>query len=373
MSKISILLIGGTGTLSYAVLTESLKGDNDVYVFNRGKSRKNLPDGANSLIGDFYDEDSIKKAIQGKTFDVVVDFLSRKPEDIQRVYPLFRKVCKQYIFISTACVFERNASTLPITERSPKPNTDWAYNTLKDSCEKELLNLSSGDDFAYYTIVRPYITYDLRRIPIGITPSYRYNRVIVERIKHGKPMFTWQPDSISTITFNEDFAKGVVGLFLNSKAINEDFNVVSNHTSKTKEILSEIYKQLGVKPNIIEITKDVICKELPNSKPMLIADRFRDAIFDNRKIIDAVPDLKFDTNIEDGISKVLDYYNHLETYEYDYKYEGQIDRLLKKCGIKTTFIAYPGSMQNQRLLYYCYKYLPFRYARKIANMLSLEK
>ena len=112
---------------------------------------------------------------------------------------------------------------------------------------------------------------------------------------------------------------------------------------------------------------------MPNNKPMLIADRFRDAIFDNSKIIDAVPGLVFNTDIEHGISKVLAYYNQLETFEYDYKYEGQVDRLLSKCGIKTQYIAYPGSTQKQRVLYYCYKYLPFKYARKVTNILSLER
>lgn len=59
---------------------------------------------------------------------------------------------------------------------------NWDYNVEKYNSEKELVKLSQNAS-CYYTIIRPYITYDDERIPFGIAPSYKYHRTIIERLK----------------------------------------------------------------------------------------------------------------------------------------------------------------------------------------------
>lgn len=370
-SQFKVLLIGGTGTLSFAVLQEALKKCFSVSVFNRGNHNEILPNDVKVLKGNFYDANSIIKSIGNKQYDVIVDFLSRKPADIERVYTILRDRCSQYIFVSSACVYDRQPQNLPICESSPKPNRDWSYNINKFDCET-LLNSLSKDVSSYYTIVRPYITYNNRRIPLGIAPRYKYHRTIIERVLNDKPMFIWNPDSLTTITYADEFAVGMVGLFLNKKAYNEAFHITSEYCYKTRDIILELYHQLGKRPNVIEVEKGDLCKYLPNYKSMMVGDRFMDAVFDNKKIKDAVPYLEFKCDLPKGVSKIIDYYNNLSSYDYDYQYDGQIDRLLAKQGCTCKYISYKNTLGNHRLTYYIYRFFPYHIAAKVAKVLKLK-
>jgi len=370
-SQTKVLLIGGTGTLSFAVLKEALKRKFSVSVFNRGNHNDILPNGVEVLIGNFYDACSIKESVENKQYDVIVDFLSRKPSDMERIYPILRDRCSQYIFVSSACVYDRQPQNLPICESSPKPNRDWSYNINKYGCET-LLNSLSNDGSSYYTIVRPYITYNNRRIPLGVAPRFKYHRTIIERILNDKPMFIWNPDSLTTITYTDEFAVGMVGLFLNKQAYNEAFHITSEYCYKTRDILLELYRQLDKRPNVIEVKKEDLCIYLPNYKSMMVGDRFLDAVFDNNKIKDAVPYLEFKCDLQKGVSKIIDYYNNLSSYDYDYQYEGQMDRLLAKQGYTCKYIRYRNTSESHRLTYYVFRYLPYQIAAKLAKVLKLR-
>ena len=358
------LLIGGTGTLSRAVMEESIKNHIDVSILNRGHHKCNIPNSVNFIKGDFYAPSTWQdKVISGK-YDIVVDFLSRKPSDIERIYPIFKNNCQQFIFISSACVYRRAKQDFPIKESSPKPNQDWSYNIEKYECELKIKELSK-DAKSYYTIVRPYITYNDERIPLGITPAYKYHRTIIERIKAGKPWFVWDGgDSISTVTYVCDFAVGLVGLFLNKKAKNEDFHITGDYSYTQKQIIEMLFSKLNVPVKIIQIPTDSICSILPEYKEMLLGDRSLDAKFDNSKIKDAVPYLSFKTSLDIGIDYILEKSAVVDP-DYDYIFEARIDKLLSKCGVETSFVLYPNANKDSHKLYLLFRYFPYKIAQRL--------
>lgn len=367
-----ILLIGGTGTLSTAVRNQALKDGHNVSIFNRGNNNADIPEEVKIFIGNFKDYDSLQSNFAEAKFDIVIDFLSRIPADVERVYPVFKDRCRQYIFISSACVYRRDKDDFPIVENSPKPNKDWNYNIEKYECEQKLIQLSKGSS-SFYTIVRPYITYDEKRIPFGIAPEYKYHATIIARIRAGKPLFVWDDGmAITTVTHTSDFAKAVVGLFLNKKAVNEDFHITSFYQYTGRELLENIFNCLGIKPNIVSIPSERISAMLPQYASMLKGDRSLNAIFDNSKIMAAVPNLTFENDIVKGMKLIVGYYDTIPHRCYDYAYEGQIDRLLRSVGQSTQYIRYHGSTISQMLIYYIYKYFPFRYARKLCKILELS-
>lgn len=359
-----VLLLGGTGTLSGAVLRESLHNDISVTILNRGIHNKNIPQEVQFIKGDFYNTSTWIDEVKKVKFDVVVDFLSRKPRDIERVYPIFKNVCKQYIFISSSCVYRRNQGDFPIKESSPKPNKDWDYNIEKYDCELKLQKLSKMAT-SYYTIVRPYITYDEGRIPLGIAPAYKYHKMVVERIKSGKPWFLWdEGKAITTVTYAGDFAKGVVGLFLNEKAQNEDFHITGDYSCTQLELVKLLYKKLNMPFNAMNVPVSKMVSILPEYKGILLGDRALNAEFDNSKIKAAVPWLKFETSLSEGLDKVI---SHIEKEKplYDYQFEARIDKMLNKCGTKTSFVEYIGAEEKSKRLYYLFRYFPFKLARHL--------
>ena len=368
MADKTILLLGGTGTLSTAVLKEALSKGYKATIMNRGSNNKNVPQNVEVVICNFKNRDEFASTFKDKKYDVVVDFLSRTKNDIETSFGVFKNSCTQFIFISSACVYQRPLSNTPITEKTPKPNTLWSYNVEKYECEQKLHEMAC-EAKAYYSIVRPYITYNAERIPLGLTPTYRNHRTIIERIKAGKPWFVWDDgQTITTVTYTRDFAVGVVGLFLNPKAVNEDFHVTSNFTYTQKELAEKLFQKLNIKANIVHIPSSVIGEKLPEFKGMLEGDRALNAIFDNSKIKDAVPELKFSTSLDEGLDEILDYWNNLSTYSYDYIFEAKIDKLIRSCGVKCGYVQYPHADSNSRFTYFIYSYFPEKIAAKLAKI-----
>lgn len=361
----TVLILGGTGTLSKTIAEEAFHLGFAVSVFNRGNHNDFLPEPINKIKGDFYDENSLSSAFLDKHYDVVIDFLSRKKSDIQRVFPIFATKCKQYVFISSCCVFRRSIEDFPIVETSPKPNEDWKYNVEKFEAENKITQLSKELNSCNYTIVRPYITYDEHRIPIAVAPNYAFHQTIIERIKRGKPMFVIDDGlTVSTVTYIEDFAKGVIGLLNNPKAYNEDFNVVGDFRYTHREILETLYKKIGIEPNIISVPRNIIAKYLPNYSEMVLGDRALNAVFDNSKLKNVVPGIQFEYDLNKGLDKVLEYYEKDEISAIDYQYDGQIDYMLRKTAKISSHYSKYGS-QCGLADYLLFSYFPYKLACKI--------
>lgn len=370
MENKSVLLLGGTGTLSTAVLRQALLKGYKITIMNRGSNNKNVPDGVEVVIGDFKNADNMRSKFAKATFDVVVDFLSRVPDDIERVFPIFKDRCQQYIFISSACVYRRAKCDFPIKESSPKPNKDWSYNTEKYESELKLQELAK-DAKSYYTIIRPYITYNEERIPLGIAPSYRYHRTIIDRIKAGKPWFVWDDGkAITTVTYTADFAVGVVGLFLNDKAKNEDFHITSDYSYTQKEVVEMLFMKLNVSCNIVSIPTSKLSATLPEYKSMLIGDRALDAKFDNTKIKSAVPELHFKTSLSEGLDIIIKHWKESKP-QYDYQFEAQIDKMLYKNNVKARYIEYQGESSKAWFIYHLYKFFPTKIANRIKRIIHI--
>lgn len=367
--KISVLMLGGSGTLSKTIACKACRLGFAVSVLNRGNNNTSLLESITKIKANFYDADEIIRSVDGLKFDIVIDFLSRRKSDVERTFPIFANKCKQYIFISSCCVFRRSSEDFPIVETSPKPNIDWKYNVEKYEAEQSLIQLSNKLSLCNYTIIRPYITYDEHRIPIAVTPNYAYHQTLIERIKHGKPMFVIDDGlAVSTVTFVEDFANGVLGLLGNPKAYNEDFNVVGDFRYTHKKILETLYRKLGMTPNIKAIPRNKIAQYLPNYSEMVLGDRALDAEFDNAKLKAVVPGIRFEYDLDKGLDKVLEFYESHSDGLIDYQYEGQIDRLMGKCsGVKSTFCKYNN--KNGVLIYLLFKLVSFKFAARIKKYL----
>ena len=84
----NLLIIGGTGVLSSAVTAEALRKGIAVMMINRGKRR--IPEGVELVKADKNDHQTIAKALEGRSFDAVMDFvittiLSKKIAKISNV------------------------------------------------------------------------------------------------------------------------------------------------------------------------------------------------------------------------------------------------------------------------------------------------
>jgi nucleoside-diphosphate-sugar epimerase len=148
-----VLFIGGTGIISSASSRLALERGIDLYHLNRGKTAALRPvSGVKPLIADINDEGAVISALGDLHFDAVVDWIAFTPDQIERDIRLFAGRCDQFVFISSASVYQTPPRSWPVTEDIPADNPFWEYSRNKIACE--LLLHSAGPDFAF-TIVRP--------------------------------------------------------------------------------------------------------------------------------------------------------------------------------------------------------------------------
>ena len=65
------LFIGGTGTISIAIIRKAVADGWEVWLLNRGNRAAEVPEGVRTIVADIYDEGDVSKKLEGMTFDVV--------------------------------------------------------------------------------------------------------------------------------------------------------------------------------------------------------------------------------------------------------------------------------------------------------------
>ena len=329
-----ILIIGGTGILSTAVVDECILRGYSVTIVNRGNRPEVANPKATFIKCDVRDEAQLKEfraSMKSTSFDAVVDFLVYTEAQLRISLNYFSPLAKQYVFISSAQVYNTSIKGI-LTEESPKPQSLWSYSVNKLACENALVEYCTNHH-KLYTIIRPAVNYDGTRIPYGIFPPMGYHWTLVERIKHGKPIITWNKgENRLNLTRVEDFAFATVGLLGNPKANNEAFNVAGDNVYSWMEVLYVLGDLVGKKPVTIDFPVQFYANELPDyQKEELIGGRANDMVCSIEKLRSVLPDFTPKYALKEGIKKTLDYYQeHGYLYGIDYSFDGDTDRIIKK-------------------------------------------
>lgn len=327
-----LLVVGGTGVISYAVVMEALKQGIEVTCINRGRSKsQQLPKEVELIIADYHNKDVITKELKGKYFDAVIDVICYKPSDIEYSVSLFKDVCTQYIFFSSCAVYNKGKGDYVCNEESPLINSIWNYSISKVECENKLVELAAKYNLIY-TIVRPAVTYGNTRIPYGITPPYGYHGTLIQRIINNKPIVLWDEGrAFSTITRVEDFAIGLVGLLGNPKAYNEIFNVVGDERYHWKDVIDELGRILNRHPVYLDISKEQLAQEMPDRKGEILGGRGISQLLDNTKLKSVVPNFKTTIGLAEGLRSTVNYYLENDyLYGIDYRFDAVWDRIAYK-------------------------------------------
>ncbi|MBU0476053.1 MAG: SDR family oxidoreductase [Bacteroidetes bacterium] len=325
-----VLFIGGTGIISAAVSELCIKKGIDLYLFNRGLNTEFINKNAKLIQGDISNREEMKSLLKDETFDVVVDWLAFTPEDIKFDVELFKNKTKQFVFISSASVYQKPLSNYLVTEKTPISNPYWKYARNKIACEELLINEYNKEGFPV-TIVRPSFTYGETLIPATITNNKK-PMTLINRIKTGKKIIVHgDGSSLWVMTHNSDFAKGFVGLLGNEKTIGEIFHITSDEVLTWNQIFMTIGKILEVEPNIIHIPSDFINTYAPQIGEGLLGDKATSIVFDNSKIKSFVPEFNCTVKYEEGIRKSLNWLEvHPKYCEIDDENNQIIDMIIAK-------------------------------------------
>ena len=271
---LSVLYIGGTGQISLPCVEASLTAGHDVTILNRNRTAVDLPKGVKTLVGDMtaaaYGE------LGDKHFDVVAQFRLYTPDQMKRDLATFTGKTGQYVFISSASVYEKPVRHYMMSERTRLENQYWQYSRDKIACEQ----LLRDQERLAYTIVRPSHTVRTG-MPIQVgDPDAALRRMIA-----GKPVIVAGDGSnLWTLTRSVDVATPFVRLLGNTAALNDDFHITTDRGFTWNQIHEAIARGLGVQAIHAHVPTETLVRFNKEWAGPLLGDKTWSALFDNSKV-----------------------------------------------------------------------------------------
>lgn len=326
------LFIGGTGTISMAITRSLAKNEGwHLTLLNRGNRKADIPDGVDVINVDINDEEAAAKVLEGKNFDTVCDFIGFVPSQLERDYRLFKGKVKQFMYISSASAYGKPVADYRITEGTALANPYWEYSRNKIACEDFLMKKFREEGFPV-TIIRPSHTYDERSIPMGVHGS-KGSFQVIKRMMEGKPVIVHgDGTSLWTMTFNEDFAKGFIGLMGNPHTIGEAFQITNDESLTWNQIFKTIADALNVEYKPYYVSSHFLAKvgKKYDLEGGLIGDKANSVVFDNTKLKKAVPGFAPSIRFEEGVRRCLDYIlSHPECQVEDPEFDEWCDSIIE--------------------------------------------
>ena len=325
-------MIGGTGTISSAITRQLAESEHELWLLNRGNRQAELPAGVKQIVADVEDEQLVTKKLGDMTFDVVCEFIGFLPEQVARDIRLFRGRTRQYVYISSASAYNKPARSYIINEGTTLANPHWEYSRNKIACEELLMKHYREEGFPV-TIIRPSHTYCERAVPLGVH-GLKGSWQVVKRIMEGRPvLIQGDGSSLWTMTWNEDFARGFIGLLGNPHAIGEAFQIMNDETLTWTQIYQTVANVLGVELKPYYVSSSFLAEVAPKAYDMegsLLGDKAVSVVFDCSKLKRAVPGFQARVRFEEGIRRTINYIlKHPELQEEDLDFDHWCDQVIK--------------------------------------------
>ena len=326
-----ILIIGGTGTISSAITRQLAASGHDLWLLNRGNRKNEVPTGVKQIICDINDEAEVLRQIGDTMFDTVCEFIGFLPSQVERDIRLFKGRTRQYVYISSASAYNKPARSHIITEGTTLANPYWQYSRDKIACEELLMKEYRENGFPA-TIIRPSHTYCERSVPVsvhGLKGSWQ----VLKRMIDGKPVIVnGDGSSLWTLTWNEDFAKGFIGLLGNPKAVGEAFQIMSDEQLTWNQIYQCIANALGAEFKPYYVASDFLATVAPKEYDFtgnLLGDKSVTVVFDCTKLKRAVPGFQATTRFDEGVRRCVAYLmSHPELQIEEPEFDAWCDRVI---------------------------------------------
>jgi nucleoside-diphosphate-sugar epimerase len=293
-----LLIIGGTGNISSEFAGAAIARGIEVFILTRGN--RNPSEGATALIADAADPASVARATSGMNFDAVVDFLCYEPARANEAVRLFSGRTGQYVFISSASVYQKPPRRHVIDERTPLCNPFWQYARDKIACEHLFMGAFHQTGFPV-TIVRPSHTYGPSWIPTAFVSS---DFTVASRMLEGKEVIVpGDGQSLWTLTHARDFAVGLLGLLGRTEARGEAFTIAGDDVHTWDAIHRIVADALGVEPRIVHIPSEFIAAVDAAMGERLLGDKAYSSIFDCTKLKRLVPEFSTTIPLARGVEE----------------------------------------------------------------------
>lgn len=330
----NILILGGTGSMGTSLVKILSQDNNNIYVTSRHLRKS---DTINYILGNAHNKFFLKDVLKKREYDIIIDFMNYTTKEFAENVNILLNNTKQYIFLSSARVYA--SSKTPLKESSPRLldcSTDKnylatdEYALAKARQENILLNTKKRN----WTIIRPYITYNINRLQLGAYEKEDW----LYRVLQGRALVVTKDimEKVTTLSYGYDVAFVINKLINNEKALGEIIQITSSEYIKWSTILSIymniIEKYTGKRPKICYVDKsDGIYKASKFKEYQIKYDRLYDRYFDNSKMNNICKCNLHCISIEEGLSFCLNSFlkSNANIQPNSWTLEGYFDKVSK--------------------------------------------
>jgi nucleoside-diphosphate-sugar epimerase len=257
----NLLVIGGTGFISGALVGRLLEGQHDVTILTRGHTPASFGTSARlSMVrGDRRDESVLREIAQRRVFDVVYDLVAYEPDESAAAARVFGGKVGRFVHCSTIsvymvsrrvqCPITEDQDKRPLMEYWPRNPFGMDYGIKKRQCEDMLWQAHDEKRFPV-TMLRPTFV-------CGPNDPARRDWFWIERILDGKPLLIPGSGDFSfQNVFIDDVADAFVRVLERPTSIGQAYNVASEELYSLNEYLALIGELLGREPALVHIGQE---------------------------------------------------------------------------------------------------------------------
>ncbi len=235
-----ILVIGGTRFFGIHMVEELLAMGHEVTIATRGKAPDTYGDRVKRIIIERTKEESMKNALEGTHYDVVIDKIGYCSNDIK--YVMEHVDCDKYIYMSTTSVYNpKHMNTVEEDFDGTKGELIW--------CDRKAFPYEEIKRQAEYALwqVYPDKNWIAVRYPFTIGKDDYTKRLLfyVEHTMKSIPMHIDNPDVQMSFLRSDEAGKFIA--FLVDKDTRGAVNGSSRGTISLREIIAYVEEKTGSK------------------------------------------------------------------------------------------------------------------------------
>ena len=162
-----VLILGGSRFIGRRLAREMLDQGHAVTLYTRGRTPDGLGPGVRRLTGDRRSASDLDRAIAGRSFDVVYDFLSYDAHDARLAIDAFSGRVRRFVHISTCSVYwcagefpcpvrEEDFDGLDVSRERPS-SIEYAYGMGKRGAEEALAEAHRDRGFPMTAVRLPIV------------------------------------------------------------------------------------------------------------------------------------------------------------------------------------------------------------------------
>jgi nucleoside-diphosphate-sugar epimerase len=270
-----VLIIGGTGFIGSAVASQLNAQDDEVVLFNRGRTTANGPV-YRTLHGDVYKLSDYADQLRSLRPDAVIHTIAYSQQDAERLLDVFRGVnCKLVVLGSQDCyrgfhAFQKGTelSDFPIDESMPLAERYyWKRHGHPSHASAEQYDKNLMTEVLMTAATRREVTVTVLRLPMvwgpaDPQPQYRHADIVWHLLDERDSIVLGEREQAQIWTYGyiDNVAAAIVHSLRHERATNGIFNVGETKV-RTKRRWVDLYSRAAGRPLEVHVVPDWLLED----------------------------------------------------------------------------------------------------------------